>query len=234
MMKRVAVSAITLVLMVGTQVDPAKSQNVEYSTTPDRLDQCTGNIALTFDDGPDPELTPQVLDILDAYGVRATFFVVGSKIDGNEHIIKRMVDEGHSVQNHTWDHPYLTELANDEIEQQIQETSAAIERAGAPSPMYLRPPYGDYDPQVVRLVEDQGLAFVTWTNDLDIRDWDGPASSEEIISRVQENAQDGGVVLLHDVLPNTVEAIPGIINAVRHENYCIKPYDGQEQWTTDA
>ncbi len=200
----------------------------------DRPAHCAGYIALTFDDGPDATLTPQFLDILDAYAVHATFFVVGSNIAGNEPIIERMVIEGHSVQNHTWDHPHLTELTANEIERQIERTNVAIAEAGAPEPQFGRPPYGAYDARVASAFDAQGLRVVTWTNALDIRDWEGPATPGQIVERVRVNLQDGGVVLLHDVQPNTLEALPGIIDAVHQEGYCFAPFQGEPGWALDA
>lgn len=195
---------------------------------------CSGFIALTFDDGPDAVLTPQFLDILDVYDVHATFFVVGSNIEGNEQIIERMVAEGHSVQNHTWDHPYLTQLTSEEIERQLEMTNEMIVGAGAPEPRFGRPPYGDYDARVAGVFETQGLAVTMWTNVLDIRDWDGPASPAQIVERVRIHLQDGGVVLLHDVQQTTLEALPAIIDVVHQDGYCFAPFEGEPNWQLDA
>ncbi len=224
-----AVAMVTLIVL--RQMSMAHGQDAPVA---DRPATCAGYIALTFDDGPDAVLTPRFLDILDAYDVPATFFVMGSSVAGNEAIIARMVDDGHRVQNHTWDHPYLTQLTTDEIERQIERTNAAIVGAGAPEPQFGRPPYGDYDARVAGAFDGQGLEIVTWTNALDIRDWDGPASSALIVERVRGNLQDGGVVLLHDVQPNTLDALPGIIDAVHQEGYCIAPFQGEPGWELDA
>lgn len=231
-MMLVAVAMVALIVM--RQVSLTHGQEGESPQIADRPAQCSGYIALTFDDGPDAQLTPQFLDILAAYDVHATFFVVGSNIAGNEPIIARMVREGHSVQNHTWDHPYLTHLTTDEIAGQMERTTAAIEGAGAPTPQYGRPPYGDYDARVAGVFDAQELQVTTWTNALDIRDWDGPATADQIVERVRVNLQDGGVVLLHDVQPNTLEALPGIIDAVHQEGYCIAPFQGEPDWDLDA
>lgn len=228
----IAVAVVTLFVL--RQLSMAHGQESGAVPVADRPAHCSGSIALTFDDGPDAALTPQFLDILETNHVQATFFVMGSNIEGNEPIIERMVDEGHSVQNHTWDHPYLSELSTDEIELQIERTSAAIVGAGAPEPQFGRPPYGDYNARVTGVFEIQGLQMVTWTNALDIRDWDGPASPEHIVERVRANLQDGGVVLLHDVQPNTLAALPGIIDAVHQEGYCIAPFQGEPGWDLNA
>lgn len=228
----IAIALVTLIVL--RQLSLAHGQGDGSMLVADRPAECSGYIALTFDDGPDAALTPQFLDVLDTYDVHATFFVVGSNVEGNEPIIARMVDEGHSVQNHTWNHPYLTQLTTDEIERQVELTNAAIVGAGAPEPQFARPPYGDYDGRVAGAFDAQGLQVVTWTNALDIRDWDGPASPEQIVARVRVNLQDGGVVLLHDVQPNTLEALPGIIDAVHQEGYCIAPFQGEPEWDLNA
>jgi peptidoglycan-N-acetylglucosamine deacetylase len=230
----IIISVAIVALVVVRQWSMASGQESESLRVAGRPAQCAGHIALTFDDGPDALLTPQFLDILDAYGVHATFFVVGSHIEGNEQIIERMDAQGHSVQNHTWDHPYLTQLTTEEIERQLEMTNETILKAGAPEPEFGRPPYGDYDARVTGAFEAQGLQVTTWTNVLDIRDWDGPASSEQIVERVRVNLQDGGVVLLHDVQPNTLEALPEIIDAVHQEGYCFAPFQGEADWLLNA
>lgn len=212
----------------------ARGATENLPQTMERPDQCRGSVALTFDDGPDADLTPKALDVLKAYDVKATFFVLGSHVEGNEAIIRRMVEEGHSVQDHTWDHPYLTDLDDGAIVEQVQRTSQEIQRAGAPAPAYVRPPYGDYDARVVGIIEQEGFQIVTWTNALDIRDWDGPASPEQIVERVRNNVQDGGVILIHDIQENTVEAIPEIIGAIYQEGYCVAPFRGEQFWKVDA
>lgn len=228
----IAVAMVTLVVL--RQLSMAHGEGSGLFEVADRPADCSGFIALTFDDGPDAVLTPQFLDILDVYDVHATFFVVGSNIEGNEQIIERMVAEGHSVQNHTWDHPYLTQLTSEEIERQLEMTNEMIVGAGAPEPRFGRPPYGDYDARVAGVFEAQGLAVTTWTNVLDIRDWDGPASPAQIVERVRIHLQDGGVVLLHDVQQTTLEALPAIIDVVHQDGYCFAPFEGEPDWLLDA
>lgn len=228
------IGAAIVALILVRQWSMVSGQDGKSLHVAERPADCSGFIALTFDDGPDAVLTPQFLDILDVYDVHATFFVVGSNIEGNEQIIERMVAEGHSVQNHTWDHPYLTQLTSEEIERQLEMTNEMIVGAGAPEPRFGRPPYGDYDARVAGVFEAQGLAITTWTNVLDIRDWDGPASPAQIVERVRIHLQDGGVVLLHDVQQTTLEALPAIIDVVHQDGYCFAPFEGEPDWLLDA
>lgn len=228
------IGAAIVALILVRQWSMVSGQDGKSLHVAERPADCSGFIALTFDDGPDAVLTPQFLDILDAHDVHATFFVVGSNIEGNEQIIERMVAEGHSVQNHTWDHPYLTQLTSEEIERQLEMTNEMIVGAGAPEPRFGRPPYGDYDARVAGVFEAQGLAVTTWTNVLDIRDWDGPASPAQIVERVRIHLQDGGVVLLHDVQQTTLEALPAIIDIVHQDGYCFAPFEGEPDWLLDA
>lgn len=144
-----------------------------------------------------------------------------------------MVDEGHSVQNHTWDHPYLTEISDEEIADQLERTTRAMVDAGTPEPLFVRPPFGDYDGRTIEMVESQGYRIATWTNALDTRDWDGP-TSEELIERILTNLQDGGVVLLHDIQPTTVSTLPHIIKILHEKGYCIEQFNDEEFWNLDA
>jgi peptidoglycan-N-acetylglucosamine deacetylase len=178
-----------------------------------------GTIALTFDDGPD-RYTPQVLETLRTYNVQATFFVIGMKVVRHPDLIKAEIAAGHRVENHTWDHPHLARLPAGEALWEMSRTTSAIEAAGAPAPRYVRPPYGDTNPLVAAAAARLRLKIVKWTIDTD--DWRG-RSSREIVATVLDHLRPGAVVLAHDGLretPNTVAALPSIINGLRQQGYC--------------
>jgi len=191
--------------------------------------ECAGSIALTFDDGPHHGLTPTLLSILRDRNVQVTFFVVGNRIAGDEVIIQRMVLDGHSVQNHTWGHPMLTHLSDWEIAEQLELTTQAILSTGAPKPVFVRPPYGDYDARVLSIMANAGLTPVTWTVGLDPRDWEQPPIIE-MVARVVNNLRHGGVVLLHDIHENTINAVPYLIDEIHRRGYCIDPFNGEDFW----
>jgi peptidoglycan/xylan/chitin deacetylase (PgdA/CDA1 family) len=181
-----------------------------------------GHVALTFDDGPHPTWTPQVLDILDQYQVKATFFVVGENVERYPNLVAEIQRRGHSVQNHTYTHPDLVTLGNDQIHLEILRTDIELGDAGVSGPNCLRPPYGSYDQRVELLAADQNLQLLLW--DVDTRDWSRPGVPA-IVDRATQ-AGSGDVVLLHDGGGNrsqTVEALPEIITQLDQQGYDFQP-----------
>lgn len=170
-------------------------------------------MALTFDDGPDPTTTPRVLDELEAAGVHATFFVIGSRVGGNESLLRRMHMAGHDIGNHTWSHPNLTMLDPASIYAQYANTQSAIAAAGVPVPKLFRPPYGAYNATVRANVP---LPFMLWNNDPE--DWRTPDPAK-IIASVLAQAGSGRVVVMHDVDVATADALPGIIEKLQAQGY---------------
>ncbi|MGW7378096.1 polysaccharide deacetylase family protein [Streptomyces sp. NPDC054794] len=150
---------------------------------------------LTFDDGPDPDFTPHILDTLAQYDVRATFFVCGEMADWNRDLLARMADEGHVVGNHTWSHPLLTELGRSRIRTEMESTSDVIEEAYGERPQWFRAPYGAWNRAAFQLGAELGMEPLAWT--VDSLDWTTPGTGT-IIERIEEGAGAGVVVLSHD------------------------------------
>lgn len=127
------------------------------------LDGNQSCLALTFDDGPDESWTDQVLDILKAYGVFATFFCIGEQVQAHTGVLRRMREEGHVVANHTWSHPRLTQISNEDLADEIERTSDVIESAINLRPRLFRPPYGDLDalPYIIEASRALGYDFCT-------------------------------------------------------------------------
>ena len=148
---------------------------------------------LTFDDGPSP-YTDDILAVLERYTLRATFFVIGSRVHANASLLRRVAAAGHAVGNHSWDHAHLTALSAPEIESQIARTSAAITEAVGIAPTLFRPPFGERDDRVDAVVERLGLTTMLW--DVDSEDWKRPGA--EPIARAVAGAAPGQIVLLHD------------------------------------
>ena len=161
-------------------------------------------VALTFDDGPGRP-TGRLLDILAAHGSRATFFVVGVSVQYSPEMVARIVDEGHEVGNHTFNHRDLTKLGGDALQEQVDETNDAIKAATGQRPRLLRPPYGAMDERTAALV---GMPMVLWS--VDPRDW-ADHDAALVAQRVAENARRGSIVLLHDIHETTVDAVPAIL-----------------------
>ena len=176
-------------------------------------------IALTFDDGPDPATTPAILDVLRDYHVKGTFFVIGARAEQHPELIDRIVSEGHTLGNHTYYHRDLTKLTPELVSRELQDTQAVIDEVlGEHSQIALfRPPCGaPYITQMEGLpafqeaTREQRLYPVMWT--IDSRDWALENQPESIVDNLaQSTPEGGGVVLLHDTQPQTVEALPKVI-----------------------
>lgn len=184
-------------------------------------DACTGHVQLTFDDGPHQDFTPRILDALGRSGATATFFAEGRLVEEHPEVAARIVAEGHGLQNHTWDHPYLSTLPADEVASQLLATSAAIEEATGSAPTQWRPPYEDYTPETVEVAASLGLDMVLWDYETDTNDWTG-ASPEDIRDVVLDNAKDGSVVLMHDRIENTALAVPMILDGLHRKGLCTR------------
>jgi peptidoglycan/xylan/chitin deacetylase (PgdA/CDA1 family) len=175
-------------------------------------------VALTFDDGPNEGATAAILDVLEARGVRATFFVFGTKARERPELIERMVAAGHEVNPHTWaDHRSHLEMSEEELEDDVSRTLAVIEELGAPPPRYWRPPFGDVnDPLTPEVAAAHGLAVITWT--LDTVDWNTERTADLILSEVGDLVESDSVVLMHDV-PETPRLAAGLLDRIATRGY---------------
>ncbi|MCC5951574.1 MAG: S-layer homology domain-containing protein [Acidimicrobiia bacterium] len=173
-----------------------------------------GTVALTFDDGPHPVYTPQIMSILEGHGARGTFFVIGTAARQYPHLIADMVRRGHSVQNHTVNHPFLTRLSNAGITGELAGANDAIVAGGAPRPRCYRPPYGATDGRVRSIAAGMGLTEQMWN--IDTADYTRPGA--HVIRQRVAGARSGDIVLFHDGPANreqTVAALPGILADLR-------------------
>ncbi|MEU3603264.1 polysaccharide deacetylase family protein [Streptomyces sp. NPDC006798] len=176
-------------------------------------------IALTFDDGPDPVLTGEVLAILARYGVSATFFCVGLHVAALPDEVRRIVDAGHSLGNHTWSHPFLPDLTARQFRIQLDRTGEAVERAVGFVPTVFRPPYGCRTPESLAELLAGGPALALW--DVDSWDWARPGP-EKITSTVLEHVRPGSMILMHDGggdRRQSVQALPGVIEGLLARDY---------------
>ena len=168
-------------------------------------------IALTFDDGPGWH-TDRILDVLERYGGRATFFVVGSNVEPWRNTVIRTVGMGSEVVGHTWSHPPLTRLSSQRIAEEIQTTSAIIEQVtGFAPPRFFRPPFGLVNQRVANVSAELGYAMVNWT--LDTEDWD-LRNADLVYDIIMRAARDGSIVLLHDIHETTAAAVERAIPAL--------------------
>lgn len=176
-------------------------------------------VVLTFDDGPDPRYTPQVLDLLDRYGVKATFFVIGAEAKRHPELTRTLALRGHSVQNHTWSHADLSKLSWSAFQRQVKDTDAQIRTDGVKLPGCLRPPYGTRNALLDRRAAALGKRLVLW--DVDSRDWTRPGIAA-IEQRVAAKVRDGSVILFHDGggdRAQTIAALPGILQMLKDSGF---------------
>jgi peptidoglycan/xylan/chitin deacetylase (PgdA/CDA1 family) len=183
-------------------------------------------IALTFDDGPYPPYTSEILAVLKKYDVKATFFCVGHQVVRHPELVKQEFDEGHTVAIHSWDHVYLTGYSAAAIDKQLSDTAESLKKVTGVQPGFFRPPYGAYNSVVLGEANKLGLTTFLW-NDV-ASDWLLPGS-QVISARVINAARYGSIVLLHDgdgdhynpiaSREQTVQALPAIITTLRAHGY---------------
>lgn len=179
-------------------------------------------VALTFDDGPRASSTPRILEILSREKVRATFFVVGRKAAELPVLVRREHAEGHYVENHSYYHNNLTKLSWEKKLLEWRLCNDIIEGLTGRRPIFARPPGGCIDDSVIRSANEAGLTVALWT--LNTSDYTGRPASE-ILDTVKKGLRPGTVLLLHDALPNTIEALPEIIRLIRSKGYDIVPLE---------
>jgi peptidoglycan/xylan/chitin deacetylase (PgdA/CDA1 family) len=176
-------------------------------------------IALTFDDGPDPERTPALLEALAELQVPATFFLLGNKVDANPALAARIARDGHEIGNHTYSHPYMPLKRSRTIAQELAATDAAITAATGHTPTLMRPPYGGRSPRNVRACQRAGKRVVLW--DVNSFDWKGKPA-EEVAQRVLARARPGSIILMHDARDGgevTVAAVRLLVPELRARGY---------------
>lgn len=169
-------------------------------------------MALTFDDGPG-DYTNELLDVLEKYNAHATFFMLGNKISGREAVVSRMHSIGCELANHSYDHPQLTKLDAAGIQGQIGETNRLVQEAAGASPTLLRPPYGAHN-EVVSA--NAGLPLILWN--VDTLDWK-TKDPQAVVNHMSAYADDGDIVLLHDIHQSTVEAMKIMIPQLVEQGY---------------
>ena len=171
--------------------------------------------ALTFDDGPRSSTTGPLLEGLELREVPATFFLVGSRIPGNEDLVRRMAAEGHQIGIHTFDHVKLNGLSHRDFDLQITRTRDLIVEILGPGDYWLRPPYGLID----RAEEEwSGGPLILWS--VDPEDWKD-SDIDRIVSAIVENTQDGDIILLHDLFPGSAQAALQAVDALLAKGFCF-------------
>jgi peptidoglycan-N-acetylglucosamine deacetylase len=188
--------------------------------------------ALTFDDGPNGEYTLQILEILRAHNTKAAFFFPAKNIERQQETALAVKTQGHIIGNHTYDHPHLNLLTADEVLSQIEKSEKVFREVLDLKPRYFRPPYGEYNETVEKIIKQKGYKLVLWDMDCYSMDWLNQAS-ERIADISTAKVKNGSIILLHDgrgikenvPRQNTVEALKRIIPALKQKGFEITALD---------
>lgn len=170
-------------------------------------------VALTFDDGPRADTTERLLDGLKERGAKATFFVIGEQIEGNEELLRRMAAEGHQIGNHTYSHARLSTTEQEHVVEEIHKTEVLLEEVVGESVFWLRPPYGRVDTDRASLIK---TPMIYWS--VDPKDWK-LLDAGQVTEAVIRNVQDGDIILLHDFYPTSVDAALRIVDRLQAQGY---------------
>ena len=204
-----AVVTLAAVIFSGSVVQSAMSTSTSARSLPIYSVKRNDNKAsISFDAAWGNEDTQQIIDILAEYNVKATFFVVGEWVDKYPESVKALHDAGHEVMNHSNSHPYMTKLSVDDMLKQVNDCSDKIENVTGVRPHLFRPPYGDYNDQVVNTLMENGYYTIQWS--IDSLDWKD-LSAKEITSRVTSKMESGSITLFHNAALHTPEALPSIL-----------------------
>lgn len=175
-------------------------------------------VALTFDDGPNPNTTPIALELLKKYNAKGTFFMVGKAVAGNEEIIKQVVAEGHQIGNHSWSHPLLTKISLEQAKSQINDTTEALKKASGQDVHIMRPPYGGINATIQAAVDQ---SFILW--DVDTLDWKN-RNTASIMKEVRK-ARPGSIILMHDVHQTSINALPTVLQYLTEQGFELVTID---------
>lgn len=190
-------------------------------------------VSISFDAAWGNEQTETLLDILDKYNVKTTFFLVGQWVDKFPDSVKEIAKRGHDVGNHSNTHPHMTQLSGEKMKSEILACNKKIKSLTGKETTLFRPPYGDYNNAVVNTVKDCGMYCVQW--DVDSLDWKDP-TPQQMVQRIKSKISNGSIVLLHNGAKNTPVALPMIIEAIQSEGYKIVPISQilpKGEYTTD-
>lgn len=185
-------------------------------STISKIDTYEKVVALTFDDGPHPDYTSRALNVMDDYGAKGTWFIIGSHGQQHKSLLQAISQSGHDVGNHSWDHPCLTDLTRGQVISQIGRTEELLQECIGISLPYLRPPYGTYNTSILSIADSMGFMWnVLWSVDPK----DHQASANQIITRVLSALTPGAIICMHEVNARTTETLPTILNEMAKRGY---------------
>lgn len=214
------VAATALLMVLGTS---AGRLNLSYltpgggiavdqqllTTTPLRV------CALTFDDGPDDTYTRQVMEVLDGFGIKGTFFLVGERVSKYPDEVRALIHSGHEIGNHSWSHRDMRRLSTEAQRREMTKTNDELAKLGI-APHWFRPPYGEFNSSLLGQTADLGMEAILWS--VDPKDWSQPGV-KTITNRVLRQTSPGAVILMHSTNAQTVAALPGLITSLNRRGY---------------
>ncbi|MEH7333051.1 polysaccharide deacetylase family protein [Neobacillus drentensis] len=177
-------------------------------------------IAITFDDGPNPIYTPQVLEIFSEVGGKATFFMIGEQMSKYPEMVKKVAEQGHEIGNHTFTHPKLSQLTQEECSEEIERNESLVEDLAGQKPVVFRPPYLDYNHETLSVLEQKSYPMIGALN-LEAHDWEQPGV-DHILAKTRDCARNGSILLFHDGYGDrsqTIEAVRILVAELSSQGY---------------
>jgi peptidoglycan-N-acetylglucosamine deacetylase len=177
-------------------------------------------VAITFDDGPNPVYTPQVLEIFSEAKGKATFFMIGEQMKSHPEVVKQVRDQGHEIGNHTFTHPKLSQLSIEDCLKEVEDTEILIEKMAGRKPVVFRPPYLDYNQDTVSLLQKKKYPMIGALN-LEAQDWEQPGV-EHILEKSREAVKNGSILIFHDGYGDrsqTIEAVRMLVSELTSQGY---------------
>lgn len=179
------------------------------------IDASAPMVALTFDDGPNPDYTKRILQVLEENSSHATFFVVGTNAEKYQEILRAIASSGNEIGNHTYSHANLTDIASEDVEEEIDKVNRAVKKATGEIATVIRPPYGAYNDAVLNQLQQP---VILW--DLDTEDWNS-RNAQTIVDNIIANIEDGDIILMHDIYESTAEAVELLVPQLKEMGYQV-------------
>ena len=196
------------------KVQSQSSQSTQDSTEAIQ-DPTVKSVAISFDDGPGATTTPQLLRILKEKNVHATFFVLGENTAQHPEIVKQTAEAGHEIGNHTYDHQNLATLSAQAMTEEVMKADTEIKKVTGKTPAFVRPPYGSVTNVGATIIQ---RPIIEWS--VDSEDWK-TRNPDLILQKIQATVYDGAIILFHDIYPETIRAVPQVIDYLKEQGYRI-------------
>lgn len=239
-----AAAAATAAVVITAAVTSVGTKAQQRQLPIYRVERNDNKVAVTFDVAWENSNTDELIEILDEYGAKATFFITGDWCDRCAEDVKKFAEAGHEIENHSDKHPHVEGINVNDLINDTRECSRKIEMITGRKPTYYRAPYGEYDDSLLTTLDGMGLKTIQW--DVDSVDWNKP-TAEQITKKVLANTKSGSILLFHNDLQNTTDALPDILKGLKekgfefvtidelvlHDNYTIDA-NGEQQPTAQS